>query len=176
MRKYCKDEGLVIKKTQLQDNHQLITIFSSNNGKIAVTGFGVKKITSRRLSHLETGNFIRFGFVAQEMGNVLQETELVYGYSKTRRSEEKLNILFLVFFVLNKILPENQPDEIIFEKTLLFLKHLNNKETTVTDEFREYLNEVLIASGFVSLEQIEKPHFDSIKFTENLIGQKIRIT
>lgn len=173
MNRHSKDKGIVIKKQKLLNSNYRIVIFSEAKGKLSLFAYGIKKITSRRLSHLETGNYLTFDYYTKDSHASLRETELIYGYSKIKTSEEKLEVMFLIFFILNKILPEDQPEEAIYKMTLEFLKQLNNKEVTVK-EIEAFLTTVLELSGFVDPALLNKDTFDVLQFVEELIGQKIR--
>ncbi|MFS8160245.1 MAG: recombination protein O N-terminal domain-containing protein, partial [Candidatus Roizmanbacteria bacterium] len=62
MRISFSDEAVVLKKTKLQESTSSLVLFSKNHGKMRVSAYGVRTLTSRRLSHLETGNFIKFSY------------------------------------------------------------------------------------------------------------------
>lgn len=175
MGRYFKDEGIVLRKKNLLNNDKLVSIFSQNHGKIVVLGKGVRKIISRRLSHLETGNFIKFSFYKKDNFCYLRETEVIYGYSKIKKSAEKINIVYLIFFILNKILPENQKEQSIYNKTLDLLKDLNNQDDFDTLEVKCFLKDILIISGFINKDEANNATFDPILYIENLIHEKIKI-
>lgn len=176
MNRYLKDEGLIIKKTVLNGSNLLITFFTRNHGKITAVGYGIKSITSRRLSHLETGNYNRFTLYKKNDYYTLSETELMWGFSKIKASQKKLEALFLLLFVLNKILPENQPEDVVFAKTTAFLTNLNNRHAQEKGALTTLLNEILVISGFNTEDKVEHPSFNPIPFIENLIGQKIKLS
>jgi DNA repair protein RecO len=175
MTRYFNDEGIVLKKINLLKDDKLTTIFSKNYGKIVLLAKGIRKIISRRLSHLETGNLIKFSFYKKDNFYYLRETEIIYGYSKIKKSGRKLNTAYLIFFILNKILPENQSEPFIYNLTLNLLKKLNNEENFSDKELKNYLNEVLRTGGFINRLEIKNLSFDPIKFIENLINEKIKI-
>lgn len=171
--RYSKDYAIVIKKNQLRGDNILVTLFSKTNGKIIVKAYGVKKINSRRKAHLETGNFIAFSMYKKGSNVTLTETELIYGYSKVRRSSEKLAYLFTYLFVLNRILPENQAEHDFFDITVKFLKSLNNKIEFTTKDLLLFFDELLYAGGFLSAEKSALKSYDTLVFVEELIGRKI---
>lgn len=175
MKRYFKEEGIVLKKIKLREKHRLITFFSKNSGKINLFGFGTGAITSRRLSHLETGNYIKFSYQKKNDTCVLYETDIIWGFSKIKKSTYKLNTLFLLLFILNKILPENQVEKEVFNKTLIFLRDLNNKTELTVGHLNYYLEEILEILGFVDRTKIEGINFDSIDFVEGLINEKLNI-
>lgn len=173
MSRFYKDEGIILKKKNVLNNDKLITIFSKNHGKIVLFGKGIRKIISRRLSHLETGNLIKFSFYKKDNYYYLRETEVVYGYSQIKRSDKKINLLYLIFLILDKILPENQKEELIFAKTLHILKELNNRDNFEIGDIKYFLNDVLILGGFINKENLKEVSFDPVLFVEGLVHQKI---
>ena len=167
------DHGLVLKKRIIRDNLISLSIFSSSLGKLVLQAWGVKKITSRRLSHLETGNYIKFSYRHHNNNYSLEETELIYAYSKIRNSLEKLKVMYTVLFILDKILPQHQQEQEIFDVTLSFLKKLNNQDLRSSD-VEQYLTDIFIQAGFITQESTMLPLFNIYKAAENIIGEKIR--
>lgn len=152
----------------------MVTIFSQGAGKIVLSAFGIKKLTSKRLSHFEIGNFITFNYLRKGEYLTLGETDLKYGHSEIKGDEDRLAMLYSILFVLNKILPEEEPEDTIFKETLSFLKKINSKKQAISD-LEAYLRRILIFGGFIDTETMEQPQFDVIHFTENLIGEKFKV-
>lgn len=173
MRRYLKDVGLVLKKKKLLKDNQYVTILTRGNGKITLLGYGVRKLLSRRLAHLETGNYISFTFYQKGDYFILSETEMTWGFSKIKKSETKLRFMFLLFFILDRIVPENQVETVIFEKTLQLLTQLNNRTRFTIADLSRYLKEILLIAGFIDKKQSDNISFDSINFIEHLIDRKI---
>lgn len=173
--RYSSDEGIVLKKNQLLGDNILVTLFSLSKGKIVLKAYGVKKINSKRIAHLETGNYISFSSYQKGSYTTLTETELVYGYSKIRKSSEKLAYLFTYLFVLNRVLPEDQPEELLFRNAKAFLKELNNSSTFVTNDLIRHFDELLFAAGYLSDEKRNRADYDTMLFVEEVIGRKVSV-
>ncbi len=173
MKRFFKDIGIVLKKRKLLKDNRNITILTREGGKMNLLGFGVRKLLSKRSSHLETGNYIAFTFYKKGEMNILGETEIIWGFSKIKRSEVKLGFLYLLFFIVDRIMPENQVDSVIFEKTLYILKKINNRNNFTLQDLRVYLNDILLISGFINKKQSNDINFNSLQFIESLIDQKI---
>lgn len=173
MRQFYRDTGIVLKKKKLLKDNRMITILSRENGKINLIGYGVRQILSKRLSHLETGNYISFTYYKKNDYMTLGETELIWGFSKIKRSDEKLNTLFFLFFILDRILPESQVESEVFEQTITVLRRLNNAHIFAWSEVNRYLNGLLLTSGFVTRREVESKTFNTIQFIEQLINRKI---
>lgn len=151
-----------------------MTIFSVKSGKLVLSAFGIKKLTSKRLSHFEIGNYIAFNYTRKGDYLTLGETELQYGHSDIKSNEDKLNKLYAIFFVLNKILPEDEPENNILDATLLFLRELNKNNKTRA-QLLDYFSHVLMLGGFIDDETQNLVTFDPIQQLENIVGQKIEL-
>ena len=174
MKHFFRDTGIVIRKRQLQKDNRLITILSEKNGKINLVGYGIRSLLSKRLSHVETGNYISFSYYKKNEYYSLGETDLIWAFSKIKKSEPKLNLLFLLFFILDKIMPENQTDEAVFEKTRSIMTKLNNREQFTFLDLSVHLKELLIMTGFIDDVRSQSHNFNVLEFIENLIDRKIK--
>lgn len=170
---YFRDEGLILKKTQLKDAHQLISIFTRNHGRLVLTAYGTKKLTSRRLSHLETGNVIAFSWREKGEFLTLQETELKYAHSKIKDDPVGLNVMYDILALIQKIVPEQEPQEKLYSDVLAFFRRMHKGDNS-HNAHTAFMTQVLIQGGYVSEEEAGRPTFNPLEFVEDLIGQKIR--
>ncbi len=170
MTRIFKTQAIVLKKQDLLNKDVLLTLFTEKYGLVRIVGFGVKKITSRRLSHLQTGNFINATIYVKKSFFSLKETELVSGFLTIKNNQSKLIKIYLYFFILDRLLPENQREEKVFELTKKFLFELAKKNDFDNFTLNNYLNEVLINLGYIR----EKKSFNEIKnLIEEIINEKI---
>jgi DNA repair protein RecO (recombination protein O) len=116
-----KAEAIVLKKRQLLQQDFVITLFTKELGKIKVIAKGIKKLTSRRAPHLETGNLINVVLSQKSEPHYLQQTELTSAFSAIKDDTDKMNYAYVFFFILDRILPEGQAEESLFNMTKKFL-------------------------------------------------------
>ncbi len=167
MSKLIKTEGIVLKKKSLLDKDYLVTIFTKDQGKIRVLAKGVKKITSRRLSHLQTGNLIKLLINQKNDRLYLQETKIISGFSKIKKDKNKVKNLYLFLFIIDRLLAENQKDWSVYQIILNFLIDLSEKKNFSLDNFVEKL---LVDLGY--LNKVNKR--DSLySFIEEIINEKL---
>lgn len=172
MPRLLKDEGIILKKTDLLKDDKLFVFFAKNAGKLKILGKGVKKITSRRLPHLDTGNYLRFFYYQKDSFLYLQETELLDNYQLIKSDNKKLKIFLTVLFVLDKILPENQPEPEIYKLTIDFFNVITH--SFGINLLESYLKEILLKGGFINESVKNNKKFSPLKFFENLINQPIK--
>lgn len=151
MRKAFKVKAFVLKKRKLKDKDLQVILFSKEKGKISVFAKGVQKITSRRLSHLDTGNLISALIYESNDTFYLRETNLISGFSSIKEDFKKSLEFFCVLKALEKILPERQEDKKIFEYLLKVIKQID-KNKFEQYEFIENLSKI---SGIERKEILE---------------------
>lgn len=111
MPRQVKTEGFVLKKKSLPSKDNIITLFTQDFGKINVFAKGVKTITSKRLPHLQTGNLITATVSNTSDRRYLQETVLISGFSHIKKDPHKLSFTYLLFFIIDRLLPEEQRED-----------------------------------------------------------------
>lgn len=142
-----KTEALVLRKKSLLNRDVLVSLFSESDGKINVFAKGVKKLTSRRSPHLQTGNLIEVLIHRKADRFYLEESLLKSGFSELKKDQEKINLLYQFFFVLERLLPEHQKEETVYNLTKSFLVKLSKLEDK-KDILEVYFNKLLRLLGY----------------------------
>lgn len=168
MRK-IKTEAFVLKKRKLLNQDLLISLFSQELGKITVMAKGVRRITSRRLPHIQTGNLINIVISKHHDYLYLQETSLISAFSQIRKSQDKLNYQYYLLFMLDRLLPERQKENRIYYFVKKFFSELGSSENFEMNIFERYLNKILQLLGYI---KEEKRFYELSEVIENLIQEK----
>lgn len=169
MRQSFKTEGFVLKKTVLLNRDLVITIFTESLGLIRVFAHGIRKITSRRSPHIETGNLIKAVIYKKNDKFYLQETILESGFYNIKEDKDKLKAFYIFLFVLEHLIPENENEKKIFSLFKLFLISLSKgKDTQVITN--RYLNQVIKSLGYIEKELSPE---EINPFIEDLINEKL---
>jgi DNA repair protein RecO len=172
--RHGKDRGIVLKKTRLPNQNVSLTIFSEQSGKIFIFAYGIRTITSRRLSHLESGNYISFSYRIQDDRKYLSETELIFGYSKIKVDELRLQKIYTILQFLHKILPEDEPEYELFVKTMDYFKELNNSVVVDAKAEERFLSDCIEALGYIDTQTRSHQNFDVYDFIQQLTNLKLR--
>ena len=165
-----KTEAVVLRKKDLLNKDVLISLFTQDLGRLTVFAKGVKKITSRRSPHLQTGNLINILVSHKNDHYYLQESQLISGFSELKKDEDKVKQLYLFLFILDRLLPENQKEERAYNLTKRFLIDLSNPSEKKRQGLLYYLNKLMRLLGYL----YEDKNFNELKFTiEEIINEKI---
>lgn len=172
MARQLKTEAIVLKKNHLLNQDTILTLFTQEIGKIGVVAKGIKKITSKRLPHIQTGNLIRIILHYSHNMYFLQNTELISGFTDIKKKEEKIRILFVFFFVLERLLPERQQENDIYVLTKSFEIQLANEKKNVYRILIRFLNKLMQKLGYID----DQKSFDELLLIiEDLIHEKVPV-
>lgn len=175
MRSFISDQAIVLKKYKLKESTSSIILFSEKQGKIRLNGYGIRSITSKRLAHLETGNYIKVSYNKNGDYLNLGETELIWGFSKIKSSSSKLDLFYQYLFVLEKLLPEDHPEPELFKRAISYLRTINNAGDSdpFTSSQKSMFSRVLLSLGYIDTPLARQPLFEPTHFIEELLGRKI---
>lgn len=165
-----KTEAIVLKKRNLLNKDIVLTVLSEKKGKIGIFAKGIRTITSRRQPHIQTGNLITVILSEKDNRYYLQETTLISGFSKIKDNSTKHDIIYTMLFILERILPENQQEEQVYDLTKKFLIDLSESEKFTATRLNFYLNKLMQVLGFI---HETKPLSELQAIIENIIHDKL---
>jgi DNA repair protein RecO len=173
-----KTEGIVLKKRILLHKDTILTVFTSEFGKLSLYAKGIRTLTSRRAPHIQTGNLIVLFVQERNHKNYLAETQLISAFSQIKNNEKKMNALYFFFFILERLLPENQKEETVYCLVKKFLVKLSNltgetgRDLSLQQIITSYTNQLLQHLGY---EKENKEFEELILSVQSLIHEKIHL-
>ena len=170
MKRTIKTEAIVLRKRALPNQDKIVTLFTKELGKLAVFAKGIKKITSRRLPHVQTANLINTVLYKKDNRFYLQETNLISGFSQIKKNPHKIQSLYLFLFVVERLLPENQLETTVYQLALKFLIELAKTDSQNDLFLTKSLNKILKLLGYSKADK----SLEELKETiEELIHEKM---
>ena len=164
-----KTEALILKKKSLLNKDVLISLFTQDLGRLVVFAKGVKKITSRRSPHLQTGNLVNVLLSHKNDHYYLQESQMISGFSELKRDENKVSQLYSFLFVLDRLLPELQKETKIYNLTKNFFIDLSGSSKSEMIIIR-YLTEAMKLMGYLD-KKVSPAELKSL--IEEIVNEKI---
>lgn len=165
------DEGIILLKRKILHSDVLIVIFTHHFGKITVLAKGVQKITSKRISALQTGNIVRVLFTEKHNSvRYLNSVELISHLSPIKKDLTKLQHLYILLFMFERLLPDSQIDQRVY----LLCKHIIiriAKEKVDQFSLTKAMSEVLDIMGYGQCTSYE----ECVTMTENIMGKKLPV-
>ncbi len=168
-----KTEAFVLKNESYSESDYLTTFFTKKLGRIKVFSKGVKKITSRRLAYLDTGNFVEIILRRKNDLFYLEKIQLKSGLIAIKNNKQKIPFLFLFLFSLDRLLPEAQQEKKIYLLAKKYISHLvfaKDDHNSLKKISTSFYNQLLQSLGFSDREL----NLIEIKKTiEEIINEKI---
>ena len=167
---YLHDTGFVIKRVNLGEADRFVTLFTKNNGKVEVLAKGVRKITSKRASHIELLNLVRFHSIKTSKNFILTEVELVDSYEGRKRDLKQCEIAFFVCELLDNLCPHGQITPELFTEVFDFLNTGHHSDEALL----KFETKVLSILGYWNIEKKFSTEEESRLFIESLIERKMK--
>jgi DNA repair protein RecO (recombination protein O) len=169
---FLSDEGFVIKRVNFGEADRYITVFSRNNGKLELMAKGVRKITSRRSSHIEPLHRIKFNSVKGKNSYILTEAQLIHGFHDRDVTLEQLSSRFLICELMDKLCPINQQNESIYDLLQYTLARIEKGD--VATQIKNFQVELLTHLGFWDNGKKFHDEHDMRNFIESIIEKRLK--
>jgi DNA repair protein RecO (recombination protein O) len=127
MSKRFKVEAVVVGRKDFGEKDMIIDLFTKNKGKLRTLAKGIRKISSKRLGHLELGNYVKVVLYQGKTFAIITETEVIDYDQSLRSNPDKLGSLMFICELVNVLLPENEVNKKIFIDLLKTKKAISNK-------------------------------------------------
>jgi len=146
-RLHKKINGFVLKRRSLLEKDAIMTMFTKEQGKMTLLVKGVRKITSKRAAHIQTGNLIRAQIRESKGIYYLQSSELVSGFLSLR-TEMYIDHIYLFLSIIDGLMPEAQEDREVYTTIQQFFVRLS-KKSNHSDVLRVSIQTLLETLGYI---------------------------
>jgi DNA repair protein RecO len=147
--------AVVLNHRIYKETDLIITLLTSNRGKIIVSARGVKSASSHRQGNLEIGNIIKTQLYEKSDRFWLTDTTVIKHSLGTTKSLVQLNLLFYFLEIINHFIAENQQIDGTYEILVSLLDSVDNNNFSRLISSEINLLEIL---GFGVPENIIKSH------------------
>lgn len=165
-------EGIILKRRNSGETDRILTIFTKRQGKIVVKAVGVRKIHSKRASHIELLNHVAISLYQGKGMSILTEAATIDSYQEIRKDLQTIGYAYYLCELVCELCPENEEQGEIFEllhQTLVDLSK-GSVPLVIIHRFEQKLLTILgyrSARSFVQLE-------DHGNFIEEIIEKKLK--
>lgn len=165
-----KTEGIIIKRKNYGESDRILTIFTKQTGKIRVKAAGVRKITSRRSSHVELLNLSLFSLYKGRAFPVVIEALALDDFSFIKENLKKIGFAYYMCELIDRLCAENQEHRAVFSLTESFLARLakERNEARLIHEF-----EIVLLKELGFYPRFSSKDFDSTSFIEQILERKL---
>jgi len=125
------DEAFVLAKRKMLRADLAVVLFTKQSGKLTVVAKGIQKITSRRISALQTGNLVTISYSKKSQGPLyLSDVSLISHFSELKKSHTKIQQMYTFFYALDSLLPEHQREEAVYRLCKKIMIQLGTADRT----------------------------------------------
>ena len=167
-----KTEGIIIKRKNYGEADRILTVFTRHHGKVKVMAKGVRKIFSRRSSHVELLNLTVLNLHIGKM-LILTEAETLNHFPLLKNNLKKSGLAFYVCELVDGLTAENQENRAVFSLLSQTLSELEEREDDrlIISKFEQQILEIL---GFWPKDRLFLE--DSDGFIEDIMERKKLLT
>jgi len=133
-------DALVLKNINFKDSDKIYALFVRELGKVSCKAKGVRKFSSKRMSSLDTLNFLRVGIYGSGDLRLITETKVIHSFNNIKNNLSRLKTSYYFLEIINKTIYEDSDTSKIFDLLLKCLKRLEetNYSDTRIENFFEY--------------------------------------
>lgn len=172
--RYFKTQGFIIKRANFKEADRVVTIFSQNYGKIRALAKGVRKVSSRRSSHLEIFNEVNIHLYKGKTFNYIAEVDTLQTFPYLRKSLSRVAVAYQMCELIERICPEEQEQEDVYKLLSKGFAHLNQDFAKMTNQHLSQVNQRFTArflrlAGFLT----GKSSIDPEKYAELILERRL---
>jgi DNA repair protein RecO (recombination protein O) len=174
-----KTEGIILRRRNFKDADRILTVYTKDQGKIIVKATGVRKITSRRSSHIELLNHARLGLY-QGPGNfpILTEATVVNSFDSIKQNLQSIGFAYHICELIDGLCPEGEAHDGVFDLLQKTLRQLASKASEDLASIRILIQDfeikLLSILGYWHQDQTVPLTLDTHEFIENIMERKLR--
>ena len=125
--------GIVIRKTESGEHHQLISVYTKELGKIRILAKSAKKNTSKQAGHLDLFNLVDFVAVPGKSYPIITQAQSSENFLGIKSSFSKIMAGFFVLESFHRLVYEQEQDLALWE---FLITQLNKLEQTISEKFK----------------------------------------
>ncbi|MBI2430674.1 MAG: DNA repair protein RecO [Candidatus Levybacteria bacterium] len=169
-----KVEGIIIKRRNINEADRLLTVFSKGYGKIQAKAVGVRRVTSRRSSHVELLNYAKMTLYKGKSLPLVVEAEAICDYAFLKKNLRMVGIAYHICELIDSLCAENQENTSVF---LLLLQTLDDLSKGKDAKQTVHVFEKMLLShlGFFSNFPLVKA-IDTHVVIEEILERKLKTT
>lgn len=148
MRHY-RTEGVIIRRRNFGEADRILTIFTKKSGKIKIKAPGVRKISSRRSSHVELLNLSLLTLYKGRNLPILIEAQSLENFSLLKEDLIKIGFAYHICELIEGLCPENQENRSVFYLLTNTLERLAKEDNkNIAYVIHEFEIKLLTILGF----------------------------
>lgn len=168
-----KTEGIIIKRRNVLEADRIITVFTREHGKLQIKARGVRRITSKRASHIELLNYAQLSLYKGSSLPILVEAQMIESFSDIKNDLNKIGFAYHICELIDGLCPENQEQHQVFDLLKLTLERLAKGEENSLIIIHEFEIDLLSFLGYWHKGK-DSSLIDTQHFIEHILERKLK--
>lgn len=168
--KSSKIDGIIIKRKNIGEADRILTVLTKHKGKIQINAKGVRRIASRRSSHLELLNLVQMGIYTGKGMPLVTEAQSIDHFTELKKDLLKVGAAYHVCELVDGLCPENQENERVFTLVCQVLSDITTT-TRLRPVIKQFELDLLATQGYWDEEQ---EIVDMQQYIENILERRLR--
>jgi len=171
--RHLKLDGIILKRKNIGEADRILTVFTRQYGKMHIKAKGVRKISSKRASHIEPLNTTSMTIYKGQGMPVLMEAVAAKQYGEIKENLQKLGLAYHLCELVDGLCPENQENEKVFfllQETFARLTQQENASLLI----HAFEVELLSLLGYYSEGSIDITGAKASYFIESILERKLK--
>lgn len=170
--KSSKVAGIIIKRKNIGEADRILTVLTKNKGKIQVKAKGIRRIASRRSSHLELLNLVQMNIYLGKSMPLVTEAQSLDHFSELKKDLIKVGAAYHVCELVDGLCPENQENDRVFTLVQEVFANITLHEK-LRPVIKRFELDLLSLQGYWDDEQ-EKQVVDMQQYIESILERRLR--
>ena len=166
-------QGIILKRKNIGEADRILTVFTREQGKIQIKAKGVRKIASKRASHIEPLNIATLTLYKGTGMPILTEATATEQFSEVKTELSRIGFAYHICELVDGLCPENQENEDIFALVEGMLRKLSfeGKIPSIIHDFEVQLLRLL---GYYSDGSHDLTGSKASYFIETILERRLK--
>lgn len=166
-------QGIVLKRRNIGEADRILTVFTRETGKIQVKAKGVRKITSKRSSHVEPLTLAVLTLYKTASLPLLVEATASTYFSDLKNNLMRIGFAYHVCELVDALCPENQENETIFTLLEAMLQRLS-EDAGIQTAIHDFEINLLQQLGYYSEGTHDLAGAKASYFIETILERRLK--
>lgn len=142
-------EGIVLKRRNVGEADRILTVLTRNHGKMSIKAIGVRKVASKRSSHIEPLNYTFISLYKGKGMPILTEVTTKESFGQIKEDLQKIGFAYHLCELVDGLCPEGQENARVFDLLRSVLSDLCT-DVNLAERIHEFEVALLTTLGYWS--------------------------
>jgi len=163
-------EGIVLKRRNIGEADRILTILTKQQGKMQVKAIGVRKISSKRASHIEPLNHVSMSLYKGKGMPILTEVATKESFATLKENLQTIGFAYHLCELVDGLCPEGQENIQVFDLLRSVLSDICHT-THLAERIHEFEVALLTTLGYWSSQSAE---LNTSYVIESILERKLK--